>query len=108
MHLKSKGLNVYSPAQHEGKCISEYVVVKSSGLYKIPGTSSSRQLYDILCYVPKEKYSLLDGFVDTVMEYMKELKPMIMPVSTRSASFYDESVNAHMISMQYSNNRRIN
>lgn len=106
-HLKGKGVAVYSPSQHSGNCTSEYVVIKSTAMNNVPGTSSTRQGYDVLCYVPKYNYSRLDAFVDEITEYMKELKPMIMPVGTRTASFYDESVMAHMISIQYSNNRRI-
>ena len=65
--------------------------------------SSSQDLYDLMCYVPKDNYSTLEPFVDRVETIMDELFPMIRPMHFRTSSFYDDSVKAHMISTQYVN-----
>lgn len=38
---------------------------------------------------------------------MRGMAPMIMPTYTETQSFYDESVKAHMVSVQYRNYRKI-
>lgn len=105
--LKSLGWDVYSPAQHEGECISPYVVIKIGTLGQINGFSSTRYLYDLMLYVPKNMYSELEGLVEKLKSDMKSLEPMIMPMHFQTASFYDDGIKAHMISVQYRNNRKL-
>lgn len=106
LHLKSKGLDVYSPGQHQGECIAPYVVVKDAGLSSLSGFSSSQALYDIMCYVPMKHFSQLELYVDTVKTAMQELYPSIIPMHFQTASFLDDTVKGHMISIQYRNNRK--
>lgn len=106
-HLKYNGVEVYSPGQKQGECLSPYTVVKCSGTLQIPGFSSTRTLYDVMCYVPKDRYTQLEQYVAQVKAYMDQLQPMIMPMYFETPSFYDDSVKAHMISIQYRNNRKI-
>lgn len=106
-HLKSKGFDVYSPGQHKGECTSRYVVLKTSTRAKIASFSSERQLYDLMLYIPADEYSQLELFVSSIERAMDELKPMIMPVNYQSSSFYDTTVNGHMVSIQYRNSRKI-
>lgn len=106
-HLKSNNLDVYSPGQHQGECTSPYVVVKDAGTTRQGEFSSTRSLYDILCYVPEEHFSELEGFVSSVEQAMKGLFPMIRPAYYRTPSFYDDSVKAHMVSIQYINYKSI-
>ena len=103
-HLKSKGFEVYSPGQHEGECLSNYIVVKFDGTSNINNVSSRRDLYAILCYVPKDRYSELDKLVQQAREAMKELKPLFMQYDEQqSISSFDEAARAHYVSVEYCN-----
>lgn len=106
-HLKSKGFDVYEPARHTGECVSKYIVLKVLGFDRVNNLSSISQQYDVLMYVPKDEYSELEPFVDSVRQAMKELEPMIMPLHSMTPPFYDDSVKGHMVSMQYRNSRKI-
>lgn len=106
-HLSEHGIEVYSPAQKKGECEAPYVVVKDAGTIQIAGLSSTQTIYDVMCYVPKDNFTFLEQYVQQVKQVMSLLQPMIMPVHTETASFYDDSVKAHMISIQYRNNRKI-
>jgi hypothetical protein len=106
-NLADNGIDVYSPAQHEGECTSPYVVVKDAGVTRYQQFSSVQALYDIMCYVPKNRFTELEKYVGRVKEIMKRLEPMIMPTHTELASFYDDTVNGHMVSIQYRNYRKI-
>lgn len=106
-HLTSHGIEVYSPAQKTGECLSPYVVVKDAGTMQFQQFSSTQTLYDVMCYVPKNRFTYLEQFVSQVKAAMAELKPMIMPVYIETASFFDDTVQAHMISIQYRNMRKI-
>lgn len=103
--LKRDGYDVYSPAQHEGECLSPYIVIKIGLLNQVSTFSSTRYVYDLLVYVPKDEYSILEAFVEKVKSDMKKLEPMIMPMHTQTPSFYDDGVKGHMISIQYRSNR---
>lgn len=106
--LKSKGFDVYSPAQHEGECISRYIVVKvGTSQAESNGFSTNQKQYDIMMYVPKDEYSTLEGFVEEVEEAMKDLYPMLKPMRYESGSFYDDTVKGHMVSVQYYNYRKL-
>lgn len=105
--LRDKGFEVYFPAQKVGECTSPYVVVKDATTTKLTGFSSTVTYYDIMCYVPKDHFSTLAEFVEQVKTSMRGMVPMIMPTYTETQSFYDESVKAHMVSVQYRNYRKI-
>ena len=107
LHLKKKGFDVYFPAQKLGECTKPYVVVKDATTSKVAGISSTITYYDVLCYVPGNQFSTLDPFVDSVDKAMAELQPMIRPTYVRTQSFYDQAIEAHMISIQYKNYRKI-
>lgn len=105
--LKADQFDVYSPGQHEGECVSPYVVVKDAGMSPISGFSSAQARYDILCYVPQQNFSTLEPYVEQVKESMKKLLPAIVPMNFQTASFLDDTVKGHMISVQYRNNRKL-
>lgn len=107
VHLQNKGFDVYFPSQHEGECISPYVVVKGYTNTQFRQYSSTVQYYDLLCYVPKDHFSTLYPFVDSIKAAMKELSPMIKPAFFDTASYYDEEIKAHMVSIQYLNYRKM-
>lgn len=106
-HLKSNGFSVFSPGQHEGECVSRYVVVKISDAPQVSGFSSVSQQYDLLLYIPKDEYSELEDFIASVKQCMKGLRPVIMPVVYQTPSFYDEDVKGHMVNIRYRNSRKL-
>lgn len=106
-HLSANGVETYSPGQKKGECTEPYVVVKDAGTTQIPGFSSTQTLYDVMCYVPKNRFTLLEQYVEQVEAVMKQLKPMIMPTYFKTPSFFDDTVQAYMISIQYRNSKKI-
>lgn len=107
LHLKKEGFDVYSPGMKTGECTSQYLVVKNDGSSKHASFSTDIDLYAVLCYVPKEKYSTLEPFVQMVKNSMKGLEPMIKPYGSQTPSYYDDSVKAHMISIEYKNYKKL-
>lgn len=107
VHLKNKGFEVYSPGMKIGECTSPYIVVKNAGSSKHEKFSTNDDLYDIMCYVPRNAYSKLEPMVQRVKESMKDLLPMINPTGTQTPSYLDDSIKAHMISIQYVNYKKI-
>ena len=105
--LKSDGLAVYSPGQHQGDCVSPYVVVKDSGVNPLSSFSSTQALYDVMCYVPQAEFSTLEPYVERVKASMKKLYPAIVATNFHTPSFLDDTVKGHMVSMQYRNNRKL-
>lgn len=106
-HLENKGFNVFYPTQHEGECITEYLVISYTNAVKQEPVSTSGDIYDIMCYVPKNRYSRSMEIAAEVRETMKELFPLVRPTGYETPTFYDEEVNAHMVSIEYVNYRRI-
>lgn len=105
--LTADGIDVYAPAQHQGECITPYVVVKAKTVSGISGYSSVQAYYDLMCYIPKDQYSTLEDFVAEVKESMKKLFPEVVYDKFETESYYDESVKGHMVSIQYRNNRKL-
>lgn len=106
-HLKNKGYDVYAPGIKVGECVSPYIVVKNDGSYKHVNFSTNRDMYSILCFVPKGQYSKLEVMVHSVIRDMKELEPMILPYGQQMPSYYDDTFKAHYISIEYENYKKI-
>lgn len=106
-HLKKEGFDVYSPGTKVGECRSEYLVVKSDGSTKHASFSTDIDLYSVMCYIPRDRYSMLEPFVQKVKESMKGLEPMILPYGSQTPSYYDNGVKAHMISIEYKNYKKL-
>ena len=107
LNLKKQGFDVYSPGIKTGECVSEYVVVKNDGSSKHTSFSTDVDLYAIMCYVPKNKYSSLEPLVQREKNAMKRLEPMIKPYVTQTPSYYDDSYKAHMVSIEYKNYKKL-
>ena len=107
MHLKNAGFDVYSPGMKTGECTSEYLVVKNDGSSRHMSFSTDVDLYAVMCYVPKDKYSTLEPLVQRVKTLMKGLEPMITPYGSQTPSYYDDSYKAHMISIEYKNYKKL-
>jgi len=106
-HLKADGFDVYFPAQHQGECTKPYIVIRDATTSKYLNYSSTITYYDLMCYIPKEEFSTIEEFVNSVKESMKGLVPMIKPTYNETQSYYDDSVKGHMISVQYKNFKQI-
>ena len=107
LHLQSAGFDVYPPAVKAGECEAEYIVVKNDGSSRHVSVSTDDDFYAVMCYVPKQAYSSLEPLVQRVKRTMKELEPMILPYGSQTPSFYDDSVKAHMISIEYKNHKKM-
>lgn len=107
IHLKNKGYIVYAPGTKVGECIEPFVELKNDGSYKHVNFSTDREMYAIMCYVPKGQYSQLEPMVMKVKKDMKELEPMIVPYGQQLPSYYDDTYKAHYISIEYENYRKI-
>lgn len=107
LHLKNNGFDVYPPGIKTGECLREYIVVKNDGSSRHTGTSTDDDFYAVMCYVPKQAYSSLEPFVQRIKKAMKELEPMILPYGSQTPSYYDDSVKAHMVSIQYKNYKKM-
>lgn len=107
IHLKEKGYDVYAPGIKVGECEKPYIVVKNDGSYKHVNFSTDREMYAIMCYVPKGQYSKLEPMVQKVKKDMKELEPMILPYGQQMPSYYDDTCKAHYISIEYENYKKI-
>lgn len=99
--------DVFPPATHKGECKSPYLVLKTAGTSSYIGISSKARYYEILVYVPQNEYDKLEVISNNVSKVIEdELVPMIMPTGQEQPDFFDDSVNAHMRSIQYRNNVR--
>lgn len=107
LHLKNKGYDVYAPAQKVGECTEPYLVVKNDGSYQHVNFSTDRDMYAIYCYVPKLRYSELEPLVQRVKRDMRELYPMFQVYGQQLASFYDDEVKAHYITIEYENYKKV-
>lgn len=106
LHLQKAGFDVYPPSVKIGECFAEYIVVKNNGSIRHTGLSTDDDLYSVMCYVPKMAYSSLEPLVQRIKKSMKELEPMILPYGSQTPSYYDDSVKAHMISIEYKNYKK--
>lgn len=107
VHLKNKGYDVYAPAQKVGECTAPYLVIKNDGSYQHVNFTTDRDMYAIYCYVPKLKYSELEPLVQRVKRDMRELYPMFQVYGQQLASFYDDEVKAHYITIEYENYKKV-
>lgn len=105
-HLVKKGYEVYPPGVKTGECTKPYIVVKNDGSYEHANFSTDRDMYAVMCYVPKGQYSKLEPLVQSVKKAMKELNPMIQPYGQQMPSYYDDSCKAHYISIEYENYKK--
>lgn len=106
LHLKNKGFEVYAPEQKTGDCTSPYLVIKNDGSYNHVNFSTDRDMYAIYCYVPKMRYSELEPLVQKVKAAMRELYPMIQYYGQQLPSYYDDTVKAHYIGIEYENYKK--
>lgn len=107
VHLESKGYEVHFPGQKLGQCKKPYIVVRDDGMSQFQQYSSHRKLYAVMVYVPLDRYGDIEPLADRVEQDMKGLRPMIASTNFRTPSFPDDTVKAHMVSLQYCNIKKI-
>lgn len=100
-HLKENGVQAYAPGAHKGKCTSPYVVVKVTAATRYLQYSTRIQYIDMMCY--GRTVSETDEIVDKVTEILRGMSPTVKPTQDYSAPFYDEEVQAWLISVTYRN-----
>ena len=105
--LATHDFNVFSPGIKVGECTEKYVVVRYDGSSRHTKFSTDVDTYSVLCYVPKKAYSELEPFVASVQDAMKDLMPMIKPNGNRTPSYYDDTYKAHMVSISYTNYKKV-
>lgn len=106
LHLKKNGIDVYSLAQHKGLCNSNYVVIRELGETKIDNKNLVREDFELLLYVPLQKYSSIANFKEEVKKIMKQLRAyrlVITPVTV----VIEEEKQAYMSYLSYKKIRRI-
>lgn len=106
-HLTAAGFDVYPPEAKVGECTSEYIVLANGGSTRHASYSTDIDLYSVMVYVPRTRYSRLEVMVQEVKRAMEGLRPMITPNGYQSPSYYDDSVKAHMVSIDYRNYKKI-
>jgi hypothetical protein len=105
--LKNNEIDVYFPNQKTGECLTPYVVVKYAGGEHYVNYSSRQDFVDLLIYVPQNNYSNLIPYKNQIKEHMKSLYPMFVDTGYESPSFLEEQIKAHMINIQYRNNKKL-
>lgn len=106
-HLEAAGFDVYPPSVKVGECTSKYIVLKNDGSSKHELYSTDVDIYAVMCYVPRDRYSELEPMIQKVKATMKGLEPMIVSNGFQTPSFYDDSYKAHMVSIQYKNYKKM-
>lgn len=106
-HLKKFDFDVYSPGVKLGECEAPYLVIKQDGSSFQTFASTYVDLYTIMVFVPKEKYSLLDAEIQRVKRVMKFIEPLFYPTGAQTPSYYDDSIKAHMASITYKNYKKL-
>ncbi len=99
LYLKDEGFNVFSLGQHQGKCITEYIVLRNNGIF--PGPRKERREYELLLYFPIEKYSEFESYIERVKKSMNRLYPGVKLIEPETPHYLDKDVLAYMTSVTY-------
>ncbi|WP_066019953.1 MULTISPECIES: hypothetical protein [Clostridium] len=102
LFLKNKGIDVYSPGQHQGKCKEPYVVLKNTGTSGFEGCNKiGYQTIDILIYCPSTNYSDLEPFAQNIQLCLSELKEYIRPTGNITSVVVDTNIDAYTQIIEY-------
>lgn len=108
LHLKSKGIDVYSPGQHKGKCTSPYIVLKNNGTISFEGSNQiGSQSIDVIIYCPATNYSNIEPYTWQVQDFLKELKQYIRSTGNITPVILDDSVNGYTQTLGYQTFQRL-
>lgn len=106
-NLSDSGFNVYYPAQHKGICKEPYIVIKNNGSIKELDISTDRPIYELLLYVPYNRYSYIETYLYDVKLSMRQLYPILQYRGEEKPVFYDEDVKGYMSSIEYIGTRKL-
>ena len=106
-YLKRNNIEVYPPQTKVGEATKPYVVLKHGLSLKVGDYSSSQTIYDVLVYTPKNQYSKAYDNVEQVKTLLKGLRPMLIPTYSETEPYFDETVQAWLVSLQYKNYRKL-
>lgn len=102
LHLMSKGIDVYSPGQHEGKCTNPYVVLKNNGITGFEGSNQiGSQIIDIILYYPSTNYSNIEPYTYQIQRILKELSEYLRPTGNITPVILDDSANGYTQTLEY-------
>ncbi|WP_406541600.1 hypothetical protein [Clostridium ljungdahlii] len=108
LHLKSKGIDAYSPGQHKGKCTTPYVVLKNTGTAGFEGSNQiGSQTLDVITYCPRSNYSDIEPYTVQVQSFLGELKGYIRPTGNITPVILDDSVNGYTQTIEYQTFQRL-
>ena len=108
LHLKSKGIDVYSPGQHKGKCTSSYTVVKNTGIVGFEGSNQiGSQTLDVIIYCPRSNYSDIEPYTVQIQNFLSGLKGYIRSTGNITPVILDDSVNGYTQSIEYQTFQRL-
>ena len=99
--LKENNIEVYTPGQHKGDCLSPYVVVRPQDSSQYLEFSTNIIHCEVLCYVPQSQFITLSPFVQSVKGILKTLYPQIKESHYEITGYMDETNKSHMWSVQY-------
>jgi len=106
--LTEKGLKVYSPGTKVSDVVEPFITVRYAGGSQESNFTSWIDTYELIIYVPRDRYSLLEGAIDDVRTAMLELEPKLMPTQYNSISttMFDTNISAHYVIALYRNYKR--
>lgn len=100
-HLQDHGFAVFQPGEHEGDCREPYLVLSLAGTQPVYGTSTDRDLYEILAYYPYHRYSGLEEYQKSIKSAMAEKRPILHIAEDFGYIYHDDDVKAYMASITY-------
>lgn len=100
--LKSKGVDVYSPGQHQGKCTTPYVVIKDTGTIGFQGSNKiGSQIIDVIIYCPVSNYSNTEPYRSQIQEFLGALKNYIRSTGNITPIVIDDTVSGYTQTVEY-------
>ena len=106
--LKEHGIEVRSPGVEIGDVTKKFVIVTYYGASSYLTYSSEKAVYDVTVYIPRANYSELEPYIQQVKDAMEDLRPMLKLNGYESPSFYDDTIKAHVVDIEYSAFRTFN
>lgn len=100
--LKSKGVDVYSPGQHQGKCTSPYIVLKNTGTIGFQGSNKiGSQIIEVIVYCPASNYSNMEPYTTQIQGFLTELKEYIRSTGNITPVVLDDTVSGYTQTVEY-------
>lgn len=99
--LTNAGFEVYPPQTKRGKCLKPYIILRDGGSSQWANFSSAIELLDVMLYVPLNRYTDLFPLKKKILAAMKTIYPTFQSTMYESSSFFDDDVDAHMLSIEY-------